>query len=303
MTTGNHHLYESLEKVLAGFFAAETVTLVPNGYSTNLIVAQAIAERFCHVLVDEKAHPSLQDAAQLVGGPVAKFKHRDPSDLWKIVQQCDPREALIVLTDGMFSADGAIAPLRKYLEILPKRALLMVDDSHAAGTLGATGKGTPELERVTRERIIQTITLSKAFGVYGGAIIARAELREKLLRSRMFAGSTPLPLPLANAAIESVKILRKDRTLRRRLKENVEFVKTRLKAAGRNIIEGPGPIIPIIPQGETEIGLLKKRCLRYGVFPSFIRYPGGPSSGYFRFVISSEHTPEQLQNLLAALGA
>src|SRR5439155_17340644 len=101
---------------------------------------------------------------------------------------------IILLTDGMFSHDGSAAPLAEYLTILPKDALILVDDAHGAGVLGKSGQGALEHAGVSRRRIIQTITLSKAFGIYGGAILGTARLREKIFcRSRMFIGSTPLP--------------------------------------------------------------------------------------------------------------
>src|SRR5205823_9551281 len=114
---------------------------------------------------------------------------------------------LILLTDGMFSHDGSAAPLPEYLKVLPQDAQILVDDAHGAGVLGQTGQGSLQHAGVSRRRIIQTITLSKAFGAYGGAILGTARLRRKILnRSQIFVGSTPLPLPLANAALEGIRI-------------------------------------------------------------------------------------------------
>jgi 7-keto-8-aminopelargonate synthetase-like enzyme len=127
-------------------------------------------------------------------------------------------------------------------------------------------------------------------------------LREKILtNSGMFGGSTPLPLPLANAALASVEILRADKTLRRRLVQNVSYVKTSLAKSGLEISATPSPIIAVIPQSAREANVLKSRCIANGVFPSFIKYHGGPENGYFRFAISSEHTKKQLDDLVNAL--
>ena len=127
--------------------------------------------------------------------------------------------------------------------------MILVDDAHGAGVLGKTGQGAPELENVSRRQIIQCVTLSKAFGVFGGAILGTRDLREKILaRSRSFIGSTPLPLPLANAALESVKILSKHgNNMRQRLNQNADYVKTALRKIGFEIPETPGPIIAIHP--------------------------------------------------------
>ena len=147
-----------------------------------------------------------------------QFKSRDAKRLAVAAQRCGPGSKLLVLTDGMFARDGSAAPLAEYLKVLPKDALILVDDAHGAGVLGRTGQGTLEHAGVSRRRIIQTVTLSKAFGAYGGAILGTARLRQRILdRSQMFVGSTPLPLPLANAALAGVRILKANPSLRRRL--------------------------------------------------------------------------------------
>ena len=117
----------------------------------------------------------------------------------------------------------------------------------------------------------------------------------------MFGGSTPLPLPLANAALTAVQILRKDKSLRKRLVQNVNYVKSELHKAGLKIGPSPSPLVAIFPQTDHEARLLKARCLANESFPSFIKYHGGPKNGYFRFAISSEHTRKQLDDLLKAL--
>ncbi|MGI8965959.1 MAG: aminotransferase class I/II-fold pyridoxal phosphate-dependent enzyme, partial [Limisphaerales bacterium] len=196
LTTGNHALFPKLEKALAEFFKVESATLVSNGYVTNLVAAQTLAGNFSHGLIDERSHPSLTDAAKFLGCPILKFQHRDANDLKRAANRCGRSARIILLTDGMFSHDGAIAPLKTYLKILPRDAMILVDDAHGAGTLGANGRGSIELERVNRNQIVQTITLSKAFGVYGGAILGARDLREKIFaKSHLFVGSTPLPLP------------------------------------------------------------------------------------------------------------
>ncbi len=302
MTTGNHAFYGKLEAALVRFFACETAVLVANGYVTNLVVAQALAGDFSHVIVDEQAHASLLDAAIFFDCPILKFKHRDAADLLRIVGRIGKQAKSVLLADGVFSHDGSLSPLRKYLKILPRNSVLLVDDAHGAGTLGETGKGAVELEGTPRHRVIQTITLSKGFGVYGGAILCSRSLRERIFaRSRMFAGSTPLPLPLASAALKAVQVLAAEKSLRQRLVRNVAFVKGELSKAGANISPPPSPIVAIIPQTVREAERIKARCLAAAVFPSFIKYGGGPQDGYFRFAISSEHTREQLDALVRAL--
>jgi 7-keto-8-aminopelargonate synthetase-like enzyme len=302
LTTGNHALYRELEAELAAFFDAESALLVANGYVTNLIVAQALAGHFSHALIDAGAHPALADAARFLDCPVLQFKSRDPEAVALAVQRCGPGAKLLLLTDGMFSSDGSAAPLAEYLKVLPKDALILVDDAHGAGVLGRQGQGAPEHAGVNRRRIIQTVTMSKAFGAYGGAILGSARLRQQILdRSRMFVGSTAPPPPLVNAALAGVRVLQADKTLRPRLLRNAARVKTALRAAGLPLPETPGPIVPLLPRNPGEAARLNRALLAAGIYPPFIRYPGGPPSGYFRFVISSEHTPAQLEALLVVL--
>jgi 7-keto-8-aminopelargonate synthetase-like enzyme len=302
MTTGNHLLYGELETELADFFAAESALLVPTGYTTNLVVAQALKGGFSHALLDDDAHPSVADAARLLDCPVLQFKSRNAKALAVTIHRCGPGTKLLVLTDGMFARDGSAAPLAKYLEVLPKDALILVDDAHGAGVLGRTGQGTPEYEGVSRRRIIQTVTLSKAFGAYGGAILGSARLRQRILdRSQMFIGGTPVPLPLANAALAGVKTLKANPALRRRLHGNAAHVKSSLREAGLALTETPGPIVLMIPRHASETARLQRALLAAEIYPPFLRYPGGPEHGYFRFVISSEHTRPQLDALLKVL--
>jgi 7-keto-8-aminopelargonate synthetase-like enzyme len=302
LTTGHHRLYDKLEQQLAKFLHAEAALLVSTGYATNLAVAQALAGQFSHALVDERAHVSLTDAALWLDCPILKFKHRDADDFARTLRRCGRVARPIALTDGMFSHDGSVAPLRAYVKLLPRDSLLVVDDAHGAGTLGETGGGAVELEGVSRARVVQCVTLSKAFGVYGGAVICSRQLREQMVaRSHLFVGSTPLPLPLANAACAALRIVRSNQTLRRRLDQNTAYVKDALRSVGFSLTDAPGPIAPIQFAKQRANTLLKKELLAARILPSFINYPGAPANGYFRFAISSEHSRRQLDELLGAL--
>ena len=300
-TTGNHPLYGQLEKSIARFFGAQSATLTSNGYLPNLMAAQALAGQFSHALLDERAHASLVDASMLLDCPVLKFKHRDVVELARTLRRLGNIRP-ILLTDGMFTHDGSVAPLKKYLEALPLAGMMLVDDAHGAGVLGRAGRGTPEHEGVETERIIQTITLSKAFGVYGGAVLGSRKLSEAMIAgSRIFTGNTPLPLPLACAAIQSLEILKGGRSLRMRLARNANHLKAKLRASGFNIVETPGPIISVVPRDTREAARWTRRLLKADIYPTLIKYPGGPEGGYFRFAISSEHSRAQLDSLAHAL--
>ena len=234
--------------------------------------------------------------------PVASFKHRDAATLARALRQLDRQAKPLVLTDGVFAYGGEIAPLKKYLQALPANGTLLMDDAHGAGTLGASGRGTAEWLGIADHRIIQTATFSKAFGVFGGAVLGARRLRKRILaRSRVFTGNTPLPLPLVCGVLKSLEILRADKSLRHRLETNTRFVKDTLRRAGLPSPANPCPIVSVTPPNAGAAVRMRKRLLAQGVYPSFIRYPGGSNGGYFRFAISSEHTREQLGQLIAAL--
>src|SRR5438876_3907882 len=114
LTSGNHVLYGKLERAIADFFSAQDALVVSTGYVTNLVVAQALAGNFSHVLMDENSHPSLADSARFFDCPVLRFKPRDSEDVARAVRRCGPGAGVILLTDGMFARDGSVAPLSDY---------------------------------------------------------------------------------------------------------------------------------------------------------------------------------------------
>ena len=302
LTTGNHRLYEELEERLARFFRFPAAVLVAGGYLSNLVAAQALAGQYLPILMDERAHPSLRDAAQLLGCPVKFFRHQDANDLARAVRACGREARPVVFTDGLFAHDGSTAPLDAYQQVMPPAGLLLVDDAHGAGTLGAHGRGTAEHLHAPTRRLVQTVTLSKAFGAYGGVILGPAWIKRKIYAgSRIFTGHTPLPLPLVCAALKSLELFSATPALRERLRENAAYVKARLRQAGVPVPDHPGPIMFLAPEKAAIVARLKKALRARGVYPSFIRYPGGPRHGYFRFAISSEHTRAQLDALISGL--
>jgi len=303
-TTGNHEIYARLETALAAFFGAETAVVFPDGYLAPSAAAQALAGEFSHALVDEFAHGALVDAARMLDCRVKTFKHRHASDLARAISKCGPRARPIVLTDGMFSHDGSVAPLSEYLKILPQRGMILVDDAHGAGVLGATGRGSLEHAGVSRTRIVQCVTLSKAFGVYGGVVLTSHALREKILaRSRMFAGTTPLPPPLAGGALAALSILKREPGRRKKLFQNVAYLRAQLREAGWEIPETPGPIVRLPAMNSAGAEGLKERLLAARIYPPFVKYGSASAAGYFRFVISSAHTRSQLDRLISVLTA
>ncbi|MCX8107210.1 MAG: aminotransferase class I/II-fold pyridoxal phosphate-dependent enzyme [Verrucomicrobiae bacterium] len=303
VTTGDHRLYSVLEREIARYAGTEAAVLAPTGYVANLMAAQALAGKVTHAFIDERAHWSLRDASVLLGCPLTTFRHRDASDLRSKLERLPSQSKPVVLTDGVFAKDGSIAPLAEELGLVSRRGWLLVDDAHGFGVVGNLGRGSAEWAGIKSGRLIQTVSLSKAVGVFGGAVLT-TQLMEKSIRSRstVYAGSTPMPLPLVAGALVSMKFLRMDRFRRQRLASNTKIVKSALRAAGILVPDTPVPIVSVVAVGGmNDIRRFHDHLVRHAIYPSVARYPGTRECGRFRFVISSEHRAEHLERLIEAL--
>ncbi len=302
ITTGNHPLFRQLEKRLAGYFGAPSALTVSAGYLANLVVCQGLAGDATHAFIDERAHASLRDGSRFLNCPVETFGHRDVDALKRMLGSLPNGARPAVLTDGVFGHDGSVAPLRAYESFLPRGGMMIVDDAHGAGVVGKDGRGALSVEGVTRRRIVQTVTLSKAFGVSGGAVLGVRELREKIVaRSHAFQGSTPLALPLVEAALKAVSLVKRGRDYRLRLAMNAHVARAALSRGGAPVSDSASPIIALEPDSVERADRIVRALRAVGVYPSLISYPGGPEGGWFRFAISSEHSHEQIRTLTDAL--
>jgi 8-amino-7-oxononanoate synthase len=294
VTTGNHRLYERLESSAARFFGSESSLVLSSGYLANVAVGEGLRGLFHEAFVDDRCHGSLP--AALRGGEcrVTTFEHRSCADLRRKRGRVGRGKRVVIVTDGVFAADGAIAPLREYRQAMSPGDLLWVDDAHAAGVIGKGGRGSIEYAEIPREDVIQTITFSKAFGAYGGAVLCDRALRGRLLEnSAAVIGNTPLPLPLAGACLKSLTLMTPARVAA--LQRNIQVFWTEYSSTQP---PWPTPIVRCVPSNPAG---LKNELRRNGIFPSHIQYPGGPPEGYFRFALSSRHTASQIRLLAQVL--
>lgn len=302
LTTGNHPELTACEQDLGRFFGSKAALVGGSGYGINLALGQALAGRFSHALLDERSHVSLRDAVAFLGATVCEFRHRDPESLESSFRALPPGSTVVVITDGLFPLEGTVPPFREYWQRLGNTVTWWIDDCHAAGTLGQQGKGSWEHHGLAQDGICQVITFSKALGTFGGALLADPAIVQSVwTRSRWFAGATPPPIPYVAATRTSLKLLASDTARLRRLQSNVEWVKAQLFDNGLLPERSPGPMFLVIPASDHENEVLRRKLLTAGIFPSFIRYPGGPESGAYRFAISSEHSAEQLSRLVSVL--
>lgn len=296
-TTGNHVLYERLERQAQKFFAVDCAILVSNGYLTNIVAAQGLSGDIQHAFIDARAHASLRDALAFLRCSHTEFAHRDAADLRRKIKARSGRAigGIAVLTDGLFSHDGSIAPLQNIRKAIGPKALLWVDDAHGGGLLGKRGRGSVEAAGLRQKNLIQTVTFSKTFGAWGGAVLCDSTRGERILRqSTVLPGNTPVPLPYANAALTALNLIRSQPSLREGLWRN-------LRRFWRELDMEPSNLSPVISVLALSAEKLRRALLAAGIHPPFIQYPGGPANGYFRFAISSEHSPRQISALANVL--
>ena len=305
-TTGNHPLFEELEEKLAGFLGAERATLCADGYLSNTVVLEALAGKHHRVFLDSAAHVSMSGPARcLFPGRAHAFQHAEPDDLARQLHaHLQPGEKPLVLADGVAAADGGLGPLREYWEAVESSGgLLVVDDAHGMATVGPNGRGSPAEAGLPPDAFVQTATLSKALGAFGGLAAGPSWISERVLeRSAAYVGSTPVPPPLAAAAIRSIRILQEHPEMIRGLRDRTATVRVRLNAMGFHAGSSPAPIISVTHGNAERNERLREILLSSGVYVPLIRdYPGSPPGGHFRLTLSSVHTDDHVERLLDAI--
>ena len=309
ITSGNHGLYTDAEERLAKFFGFESAVIASSATLANVMVGQALASIKSELWLDEKAHSSLVLGSKLTHSSfIQRYDHlqltADETFVRGRSSNPDGEGVVrVVMTDGLFAHSGVCAPLTDYVKSLRPTDLLWVDDAHGVGVLGKRGRGVIERLRAQIDRVLLVGSLGKAFGCYGGFIACSREFKARVLEtSHAFGGNTPLPLPLVAAVLKSLEILESEgHTLRTRLRENMKQFYFCLDLTPTESGASSVPFIGLEPRSKKSSDLLNRRLLEEGIYPPFIRYPGGASSGFFRFVISSEHSAEDIEKLANVL--
>ncbi|MGO9309500.1 MAG: aminotransferase class I/II-fold pyridoxal phosphate-dependent enzyme [Spirochaetia bacterium] len=306
ITTGNNPLYERLEQKLSKFLGAEEVVLCSGGYLSNTVALEALADDYRRFFVDSDAHVSLRGAARFLSHDrVSTFRHAEPDDLSRQIRSSlHSGERPLVLTDGVAAYDGELSPLGEYWEIVRNRGgSLLVDDAHGIGTVGPGGKGSPAASRLPPVAFVQTGTLSKALGAFGGLVAGSTGLAARIIdRSQAFVGATAVPPPLAAAAIRSIEILEANPEMISALQTHTVRTRERLAAMGLVTGSSPAPIISITHRDAARNERLRLILLERGLYLPLIRdYPGSPPGGHFRLTLSSVHTDQDVTRLLEAV--
>lgn len=306
LVSGHLRVHHELEEQLADFVGRPRALLFSTGYMANLGLLQALAQRHTEVFEDRLNHASLIDAARLAGARVRRIPHGDLARLERhLASPLRGDSERIVVTDGVFSMDGDLAPLPA-LTALCRRydSLLIVDDAHGLGVLGAGGRGTFEALQVrpAPEDVLMG-TLGKAFGVFGAFVAADDLIIETLIQgARTYLYTTALPPALACAVQASLALIRKEPWRRSALALRIAEFRQGVAALGLPLLPSQTPIQGIV-LGSAERALIYSGQLeRLGFLIPAMRPPTVPAgTARLRVTLSATHSPEQVQDLLAAL--
>jgi 8-amino-7-oxononanoate synthase len=303
---GEHPVYDRLDEELHAFFNCERAIYFASGYLGAAIVCQGYRDDCEQIFIDERAHFSVFDAARGAGKPVHAYPHLDPEGLQSLLRrELRPRERPLVLSDGIFPISGEIAPLPDLLRLIePFNGKVGLDDAHAVGVLGPAGRGTADYYGIQlNERLATSATLSKALGGYGGILTGSAQQIGQLERnSRVYVAASPPPLPAAAAAAQALEIARQQPELRARLRDNVRLARQGLRALGWELADTPVPILCLGVRPGLDLGRIKDALFERDICISHVTtYSSTPPGGALRIAIFADHTPQQIERLVAEI--
>ncbi len=293
---GTMTLHRELEEKLARFKHAEAALTFQSGYTTNLGVISALMQEGDIIVSDSLNHASIIDGTRLSKAGRKVFPHKDTHGLRRVLEECQDANKVMVVTDGVFSMDGDIAPLPEIVEVAEEYgAFVMVDDAHASGVLG-NGRGSTVHFGLEGRVALQMGTLSKGIGALGGYVACSQDVKDFLLqRARPVLFSTSHPPSVVATCIAAIDILEHDSSLVERLWENARFFKRGLTELGFNTGQSETPITPVII-GEGALAMkFSDRLFEEGVFAQGIVFPTVPADKCrVRTIVTALHTQEEL---------
>ncbi|MBI5598725.1 MAG: 8-amino-7-oxononanoate synthase [Deltaproteobacteria bacterium] len=304
LTSGAMEPHRELEDRIKRFKKAEAALVFNSGWHANTGIIPAMAGRGADVFSDRLNHASIIDGSILGRANLRRYPHGDVNALEGLLGRSTAERKLIV-TDGVFSMDGDVAPLKEIIALAERHgAMVFLDDAHAVGCIGKNGRGTLEhlgIER--RQSVIEAGTLGKAFGSYGAFVTGGRELMELLMnRARSFIYSTALPPGVCAASSKAIEIAGREPQRRKRLSENAAFMRDGLRKNGFDTLKSSTHIIPLVTGKAQRTMEITGRLLDSGVFVQGIRPPTVPQgTSRLRITVSSEHKPADLERAIEVI--
>ncbi|MEU8580179.1 glycine C-acetyltransferase [Streptomyces abikoensis] len=301
---GTQAPHKELEEKISRFLGMEDTILYSSCFDANGGVFETLLTAEDAVISDELNHASIIDGIRLSKAARFRYRNRDMADLERCLKEAEGARHKLIVTDGVFSMDGYIAPLDEICDLAERYgALVMVDDSHAVGFVGEEGRGTPELFGVTERVDIITGTLGKALGgASGGYVAARAEIVELLRqRSRPYLFSNSLAPSIVGASLRVLDLLTESGDRRARLRENTKLFRAEMTAAGFDILPGEHPIAPVMVGDAALAGRMAAALLEKGIYVIAFSYPVVPNGkARIRVQLSAAHSREDVLRTVAA---
>jgi glycine C-acetyltransferase len=299
---GTTDLHLALEESIARFYRCEDAILFPTGYAANIGALGALLRKRDVAVNDLFNHASIYDGCALSGAQVHTFAHANLPRLERVLERVTgPDHGTLVITDGVFSMDGDVAPLDRIVEAARRYgARVMIDEAHATGVIGPTGRGTAELFGLEGRIDVTVGTLSKVPGGIGGYVAGSRELIDYLrYYARTFFFSTSLPPPVVAGLIEVFHILETDTTLHAKLWENIRYLRGGLRTLGFDLGNTASAIIPVIVRDEERLKALLRDLMDAGIFANFVGYPAVPRHrSRLRLGVMAQHTRAELDYAL-----
>jgi glycine C-acetyltransferase len=301
---GTQDIHKTLEKKISSFLGTEDTILYAAAFDANGGVFEPLFDEQDAIISDELNHASIIDGVRLCKAQRFRYKNCDMADLEAQLIQAQAQRHRIIVTDGVFSMDGYVAPLDKICDLADKyNALVMVDECHATGFIGKTGRGSIELRNVIGRVDIITGTLGKALGgAMGGFTSARKEIVELLRqRSRPYLFSNSLAPGIVGASIAVLDMLSETTSLRDKLESNVAYFKKGIKAAGFEIREGESAIVPVMLYDAKLAQVFADKLLQEGIYVIGFFFPVVPKDkARIRVQLSAAHEQAHLDKAIAA---
>jgi 8-amino-7-oxononanoate synthase len=308
---GNFDIHEQLEEELAAFKGRASALVFSSGYMTNIGLLSALCREEDWVYSDALNHASIIDGCRLSKARIQIFRHKDLNHLETLLKGSPTSARKVLVTDSVFSMDGDLADLPGLVDLAGKYGcILVLDEAHGTGVLGAQGRGLAEHFSDQRKLTlpkgtvdVEMGTLSKALGSFGGFVSCDRSMKDFLInKSRSFIFSTALPPSAVGAARASLNIVRQEPAIRRRLWANVELLKNRVQAKGFDLQSSESPILPI-PFGSEEKALkMSESLIEKGFFVPAIRPPSVPrGTSRLRLTVTAVHSEVEIEALAEAL--
>lgn len=304
--SGTMAKHRELERRFADFKHAEDALMFQSGFTANAGTVAAVLDKEDVIVSDRLNHASIIDGARLSRAEIKVFEHRNVDHADGLLTETKrPGRRQLLITDGVFSMDGDIAPLPDLVDLAERHgAIMMIDDAHGSGVLGAGGAGTVDHFGLHGRVDIQVGTLSKAIGVLGGFIAGPTQLIEWLVnRGRPFLFSTSAPPAVVAACIEALEIIRDEPERLARLWDNTRSLKAGLRDLGFDIGDSETPITPVITGDEAKTQTFARRLFEEGVFTPAIVYPTvAKGRARVRTIVTADHTDADLGEALDVFG-